>query len=99
MVIAPIPGERNDRLTLTATVHGHPVLLQIIDLLEPVGDFSPPALAVFVACPLDPASATTEPGQTTAGQWLVEQGLRIGWNRAGAYALHGGPADALLTVE
>jgi hypothetical protein len=25
--------------------------------------------------------------------------LRIGWNRAGAYALHGGPADALLTVE
>jgi hypothetical protein len=99
MVIAPIQGDRNNRLTLTAIVQGHPVLLQIIDLLEPVGDFSPPALAVLVACPLDPASATAEPGQTPAGRWLTERGLRIGWNRAGAYALHGGPADALLTVE
>ena len=99
LVIAPIPGERNGRLTLTATADGHPVLLQIIDLLEPVGDFSPPALAVLVACPLDPVSATTAPERTPAGEWLTEQGLRIGWNRAGAYALHGGPADALLTVE
>jgi hypothetical protein len=99
MVIGPIGRERNDRLTLTATAYGQPVLMQIIDLLEPIGDFSSPALAVLVACPLDPASATAEPGETPAGRWLTERGLRIGWNRAGAYALHCGPADALLTVE
>lgn len=96
LVVNPISGDSGDRLTLTAVAHDHPVLVQVTDLLEAGGDFSPPVLVVLVACPLDPDGARLKPGETNPGRWLAEQGFRIGWTRAGAYASQAGPADALL---
>lgn len=97
LAVNPITGDRGDRLTLTAVVRERPVLVQVADLLEPGGDFTPPVLVVLVACPLDPDTARVLPVQTPRGQWLAERGFKVGWTRAGVYGAHPGPATALLT--
>jgi len=105
-------GDDEDRLSLTGTIDGAPLLVHIVDFSKPGQHIRPPALVVLVACGMElppdiepPKDAPFRVGapprleDSAPHRALVERGLVVGWSPAGAYAAHGGPADALFDEE
>ena len=101
------------RLSLTGTVGHCPVFVEIIDFAHQPGRFvRPPIMVVFLACrmdltpppelPKDAPFRTVPPppklDETEPHRALKAKGLVVGWTWAGAYAIHDGPADALLSA-
>lgn len=82
-----------DRLTVTGQVAGHPALVQTVDFWPPLPAVTPPLLVLFVA------GQPEWPEPSAAGEVLTRLGLQYGRNRAGTWAIHRGPATAVLTEE
>jgi hypothetical protein len=79
-----------DRLTVTGEVAGRPALAQMLDFWPPLPAVTPPLLALFVA------GRPQWPEPSEAGPVLTRLGLQYGRNRAGVWAIHRGPATAVL---
>jgi hypothetical protein len=91
-------GDEEERWTLAGECEGRPVLLQVLDSARSIRDLSPPVLAVLVASPLALAGVATRPEETAPGRALAAEGFVVGWTGAGAWAIHRGPAGALLNA-
>ena len=102
-------GAVEEHWTLTGQLEACPLLVQIIDFMVPGTAPRPPVLLVLVVCPMELPPAVNPPTdgpfrtsppmkleETATHHDLVEKGLLVRWTAAGAYALHPGPADALL---
>lgn len=88
-LLLPYTCHGEERTTLTATVDGHPVLVQLIELWPPTPQLHPPLWAVLVASPLAHDVIGRDPRETPAGRRLVDDGFQVvAWNPAGAYALY-----------
>ena len=81
--------------TVTGTLAGRPILLQVTDFWPPLPLVTPPQLGVFVAAPV----VGRDPRSVAGGQRIVEAGLEVYANRAGVWAVHRGPADAILADD
>src|SRR5262249_6036567 len=82
------------RPTVTGTLRGYPVMLQVVDFWPPLPTIAPPVLHLFVARPLEP----TDPRLTDTGQSLVDLGFTVWGTRAGVWVRRGSAA-ALLGDE
>src|SRR5262249_19133783 len=82
------------RPTVTGTLRGYPVMLQVVDFWPPLPAIAPPVLHLFAARPLEP----TDPRLTDTGQSLVDLGFTVWGTRAGVWVRRGSAA-ALLGDE
>jgi hypothetical protein len=95
-LLYPIKSSADVRLTVTATVDGQPVLIQVIDFWPPLPKVKPPVLFVLAARPLEPGGV--EAALTAAGRELTGAGFSVHAGRAGVWAVRQA-ATAVLSDE